>query len=60
MISGFGGADLIRTDVSIPTLITGGFGADEIYGGEGFDTLDGGDGFDTSLDNGEIEISIEN
>ena len=46
VISGFGGADFIRTDVTIPTLIAGGFGADEIYGGEGANAIHGGPGGD--------------
>ena len=46
VIRGFGGADLIRTDVATPTLITGGFGADEIYGGEAANEIHGGPGGD--------------
>ena len=43
-----------------PDVLLGGGGNDELRGGEGFDTLNGGPGVDTALDNGEVEIGIEN
>ena len=43
-----------------PDLLFGGPGNDDLRGGAGFDTLDGSSGTDTALDNGEVEISIEN
>ena len=43
-----------------PDVLLGGGGDDELRGGEGFDTLNGGAGNDTALDNGEVEIGIEN
>lgn len=43
-----------------PDDLFGGVGDDELSGGAGFDILDGAGGDDTALDNGEVEISIEN
>ena len=43
-----------------PDVLIGASGNDMLRGGEGFDTLNGGAGIDTALDNGEVEISIEN
>ena len=40
--------------------MSGGPGNDNFRGGEGFDSFNGGNGNDTALDNGEVEISIEN
>ena len=38
----------------------GGPGMDDLTGGEGFDMLDGGSGIDTAVDQGEVEVGIEN
>ena len=43
-----------------PDEMFGGPGDDELSGGEGFDAMDGGSGVDTSLDDGELEVRIEN
>jgi Ca2+-binding RTX toxin-like protein len=43
-----------------PDMLFGGPGNDELRGGAGFDTLNGSSGTDTAVDNGEVEISIEN
>ena len=43
-----------------PDVLIGASGNDMLRGGEGFDTLNGGAGIDSALDNGEIEIGIEN
>lgn len=45
-ISGFGGADFIQASVSVPTLLDGGFGADEIIGGNAVNDINGGPGAD--------------
>jgi len=56
---GGGGNDFL-SGLGGPDDLSGGPGNDELRGGEGFDVLNGGSGTDTALDNGEIEISIEN
>ena len=45
-IFGFGGADTIDADVSVPTFVSGGFGADTITGGSNENDIFGGPGAD--------------
>ena len=58
-LNGGGGNDQLN-GLGGPDTMIGGPGNDEFRGGEGFDTFDGGGGDDTALDNGEVEVSIEN
>ena len=48
------------TGLGGPDQMLGGPGNDDFRGGAGYDTFNGGSGADTALDNGEVEISIEN
>ena len=59
ILDGGAGADEL-IGLGGPDEMIGGPGNDEFLGGEGFDTFNGGSGTDTALDNGEVEISIEN
>ena len=58
LVGGAGNDELIG--LGGPDEMLGGPGNDEFRGGEGFDIFNGGNGSDTALDNGEVEISIEN
>ena len=58
-LSGGGGDDKLM-GLGGPDELLGGSGNDDLQGGAGFDMLNGGGGNDTSLDNGEVEIQIEN
>ena len=46
-VFGFGGGDRIEIDAAVPTFISGGFGADEIFGGSLANEIQGGPGPDT-------------
>ena len=59
ILSGGGGNDNLIGQGG-PDELSGGPGNDTLNGGAGFDTLDGGSGIDTAVDNGEVEINIEN